>query len=188
MKLKEKLAEKSLFELMDSHKPFSWKEKFSPSEMESLFIYLYGEHEINKAFEDFSVEEMANNLADFFVDRWNKIFTFYFDENLFNVGFSETYSETENTDGTTTENNTGNEVNKVSAYNVETFSNDTSRDTTDTKNGTDTRKHTREYKRQGYNDGFAESRLKYINRLQNDFIYAIIFKEVKTLITNPIYL
>lgn len=185
--VKEKFATENLFDLMNKKIPFAWSTVFSVDEMKNLFDSLYGEHIVASGFENKPVEEIANDMAGFFCNRWNSIYKFYADDELLNVGYKETITENISDNGTSENSETTNEVNKVSAYNDDDMSNDTSRDNTTGRNGTTTNKRERTYTRQGYHDAFANYRLKYIDRLQKEFIYGIIFKDVKTLLTAPLY-
>lgn len=187
MTVKELFQNENLFEKMNEVQPLAWAESFTTEHMQNLFNNLYGEYEIADSFTKISVDEMAKELAGFFVPRWNSVYRFMFSDDLLKLGFSETITETTNDNGKTTENNSDEKINKVSAYNVETFSNDTSENNTETRNGTSENVKTRTYERKGYSDNFADYRLKYLDKLQNDFIYDIIYKEVKTLITKPLY-
>lgn len=185
--VKEKFASDNLFSLMNTEKNFAWSENFTPEHMQNLFNQMYGNHVISDSFDTVTVADMAKELADFFVDRWNHIYSFMFDDTLLNKGFNETITETTVDDGTNTENGTDNTVNKVSAYNETEFQNDKSEDTTRETSSTNKNNRTRTYERSGYSENFSTARLKYLNMLQNDFIYGIIFKEVKSIITIPIY-
>lgn len=185
--LNETFTEKNLFQKMNDEKNFTWSEYFKPAKMDDLFFKLYGKHIVADSFTSDTVENVASDLADFFVDRWNHIFNFMYDDKLLSLGFSETISETTVDDGTNTENETNDTINKVSAYNETDFENDKSENVTRASNGTNKNNRTRTYTRQGYSENFADARLKFVNMLQNDFIYDIIFKEVKSIITIPIY-
>lgn len=187
MTVKELFQNDNLFVKMDTVSPFAWREQFSPENMGKLFVNKFANYEIAENFSVLSVDEIANELANFFVPRWNSVYKFMFSDELLNLGFSETITETTNDNGKTTENNSDEKVNKVSAYNVETFSNDTSENNSETRNGTSENVKTRTYERKGYSDDFATYRLKYLDKLQNDFIYDIIYKEVSKLITKPLY-
>lgn len=185
--VKEKFTSDGLFVAMDSVKNFDWRENFSPSQMDSLFIAMFGDHVLADSFAEKEVSEIASDLAGFFIDRWNSIFGFMFDKNLFTLGFSETITENISDDGTNTNNETRDKTNKVSAYNDENFVNDSSENETTGNTGTNKNERVRTYQRQGFNSTLATTRLKYLTTLQNDFIYDIIFKEVKTIITAPIF-
>lgn len=187
MTVKELFQNENLFEKMNSIQPFSWADDFTPARMQKLFNAMYANYEIADNFAIMSVDDIADSLANFFVPRWNSLYKFMFSDELLKLGFSETISETTTDNGKTSENNSDEKVNKVSAYNVETFSNDTSENNSETRNGTSENEKVRTYTRTGYNDNFAEYRLKYLNKLQNDFVYDIIYKEVKSLITKPLY-
>lgn len=187
MTVKDLFQNENLFVKMDTVSPFAWREQFPPENMGKLFANKFANYEIAENFSALSVDEIASELANFFVPRWNSIYKFMFSDDLLKLGFSETIEETTNDNGTTTENNSDEKINKVSAYNVETFSNNTSENNSETRNGTSENVKTRTYERKGYGNNFAQYRLKYLDKLQNDFIYDIIYKEVRTLITKPLY-
>lgn len=185
--LNETFTEKNLFQKMNDEKTFVWADYFKPAKMDDLFFKLYGKHAVADSFTSDTVENIASDLAEFFVDRWNHIFNFMYDDKLLSLGYSETITETTVDDGTNTENETNDTVNKVSAYNESDFQNDKSENVTRETQGTNKNNRTRTYTRQGFNENFADARLKFVSMLQNDFIYDIIFKEVKSIITIPIY-
>lgn len=185
--LNETFTEKNLFQKMSDEKTFVWADYFKPAKMDDLFFKLYGKHVVADSFASDTVENIASDLAEFFVDRWNHIFNFMYDDKLLSLGFSETITETTVDDGTNTENETNDTVNKVSAYNESDFQNDKSENVSRETQGTNKNNRTRTYTRQGFNENFADARLKFVSMLQNDFIYDIIFKEVKSIITIPIY-
>lgn len=185
--LNETFTEKNLFQKMNDEKTFVWADYFKPAKMDDLFFKLYGKHVVADSFTSDTVDNIASDLAEFFVDRWNHIFNFMYDDKLLSLGFSETITETTVDDGTNTENETNDTVNKVSAYNENDFQNDKSENVSRETQGTNKNNRTRTYTRQGFNENFADARLKFVSMLQNDFIYDIIFKEVKSIITIPIY-
>lgn len=185
--LNETFTEKNLFQKMNDEKTFVWADYFKPAKMDDLFFKLYGKHVVADSFTSDTVENIASDLAEFFVDRWNHIFNFMYDDKLLSLGYSETITETTVDDGTNTENETNDTVNKVSAYNESDFQNDKSENVSRETKGTNKNNRTRTYTRQGFNENFADARLKFVSMLQNDFIYDIIFKEVKSIITIPIY-
>lgn len=185
--VKEKFSTDNLFQLMNEKNPFEWANDFTPERMGKLFLALYGNYVVASSFETMSNDDVADSLAGFYITRWNHIYNFMFSDDLLKIGYIENITETVSDTGTSENKETENEINKVSAYNDDSMSDDTTKDNTVNRNGTTSNKKERSYTRQGFHDGFAKYRLDYLNRLQNDFIYDIIFKEVKTLLTAPLY-
>lgn len=185
--VKEKFSNDNLFSLMNEKKPFAWAEKFTPEHMQNLFNIKFGNYVIASGFENQTANDIADSLADFFVDRWNSIYNFMFDKDLFTQGVNENVTETIVDDGSTSENGTDKTLNQVSAYNESDFQNDKQENVSRETNGTNKNNRTRTYSHTGYGETFAKYRLKYLDMLQNDFIYGIIFKEVKGIITVPLF-
>lgn len=118
-------------------------EKYTALELDDLFLDMYGERTISKAYRDKTTTEVAIQLVLRFSHKWNELFEWFMLEHPFNASSVETYSETINDNTINTSD--GETTNLDSAYNTDEFVNSdksTNLNTTQTENER-TREHTR---------------------------------------------
>jgi len=179
MKVKEKCT--NLFTEMKNIKPLPIFDFIDDNTLNQLYIMKYGNREITSNVVDIDVELLASVLINAYGFKWDNIIL-----NLTNsinelADYKELITETITDEGSL--NLTRENINKVSAYNVDDFVNNSSDDNSEINTSTNLKE--RQYEIKKLKDiGIYDKINSYLNRIN---ICDIMFTDVNQLITNKIF-
>ena len=179
MKVKEKYT--NLFTEMKNIKPLPIFDFIDDNTLNQLYIMKYGNREITSNVVDIDVELLASVLINAYGFKWDNIIL-----NLTNsindlADYKELITETITDEGSL--NLTRENINKVSAYNVDDFVNNSSDDNSEINTSTNLKE--RQYEIKKLKDiGIYEKINSYLNRIN---ICDIMFTDINQLITNKIF-
>lgn len=179
MKVKEKCA--NLFTEMKNIKPLPIFDFIDDNTLNQLYIMKYGNREITSNVVDIDVELLASVLINAYGFKWDNIIL-----NLTNsinelADYKELITETITDEGSL--NLTRENINKVSAYNVDDFVNNSSDDNSEINTSTNLKE--RQYEIKKLKDiGIYDKINSYLNRIN---ICDIMFTDINQLITNKIF-
>lgn len=150
--------------------------------IEKTFTFLNSQREINATIAElkYTLSDVAIILLAQYADKWNGLYKGFLltDYNLSNKT-SETYSQ--KTDGTATNNSTGKQNNKVSAYDSNTMVDDTEQDNTNADNTTTNGNN--QYTKQVTDNSMIAQNLQ--NLTQTSF-YDIMFSDIRNILFTKI--
>lgn len=162
------LAKTNQLEFLKSGNPIN-------NDVEKTFTFLNSQREINATIDqlNYTLGDVATVLLTKYANKWNGLYKGFLsaDFNLTNRT-SETY--TQKTDGTATNNLTGKQNNKVSAYDSNTMVDDTEQDTTNVANATTNGNN--QYTKQVKDNSMIAQNLR--NLTQTSF-YDIMFSDIR---------
>ena len=179
MKVKEKCN--NLFTEMKNIKPLSIFNFIDDNTLNKLYIMKYGNRVITSNVVDIDVELLASVLINAYGFKWDNIIL-----NLTNsinelADYKELITETITDEGSL--NLTRENINKISAYNVDDFVNNSSDDNSEINKSTNLKK--RQYEIKKLKDiGIYEKINSYLTRIN---ICDIMFTDINQLITNKIF-
>lgn len=179
MKVKEKCI--NLFTEMKNIKPLPIFDFIDDNTLNQLYIMKYGNRGITSNVVDIDVELLASVLINAYGFKWDNIIL-----NLTNsinelADYKELITETITDEGSL--NLTRENINKVSAYNVDDFVNNSSDDNSEINTSTNLKE--RQYEIKKLKDiGIYDKINSYLNRIN---ICDIMFTDINQLITNKIF-
>lgn len=189
MKVKDKfpLGQNGLFYLIDSHRPFAWNEFFTPVQMDNYFYFTQAESRINFNFEEVNNETIANLLAEMYVEKWNKIYTLLYANDVNLGGYKEIIHEEIEGDTSVTETENNSDLEKYSAFDSNTLENKTGNTETNSRQNVGDNSQIRDRTRTGHNTNYVNNINTLMGIFTNKFLYDIIITDVKKIIVCPIY-
>ena len=179
MKVKEKYT--NLFTEMKNIKPLPIFDFIDDNTLNQLYIMKYGNRGITSNVVDIDVELLASVLINAYGFKWDNIIL-----NLTNsinelADYKELITETITDEGSL--NLTRENINKVSAYNVDDFVNNSSDDNSEINTSTNLKE--RQYEIKKLKDiGIYDKINSYLNRIN---ICDIMYTDINQLITNKIF-
>lgn len=179
MKVKEKCI--NLFTEMKNIKPLPIFDFIDDNTLNQLYIMKYGNRGLTSNVVDIDVELLASVLINAYGFKWDNIIL-----NLTNsinelADYKELITETITDEGSL--NLTRENINKVSAYNVDDFVNNSSDDNSEINTSTNLKE--RQYEIKKLKDiGIYEKINSYLNRIN---ICDIMFTDINQLITTKIF-
>lgn len=185
MTLYEKFKNVNIWDLINTRKPLNIVNTIPVDTINSIWLAKYGKLFCTPDFEVMESQNMANYIADIYVDKWNKLLT-AFNKDYAN-DFKEVYEETEDNTSSSEGNNTSTEESKISAYDDTGYSPNTNNSQTSTTNDTNTNQSKRNYTRTKNHITQIDNNIKYLSLLKKDFLYDIMFADVNELLTLKIY-
>lgn len=178
MKVKEKLND--LFTNMKTKKNLLIFDFINPTILDELYIFNYGNRNLNEKSVEIEKDVLINMIVGIYGNKWDNIFTTHTNSIEELKNYNELVTETIKDDGSVNFNR--NATNKISAYNVEDFVNDSSNTNIETSETNNIR--VREYEIKRLKEvGHYDKIIAYLNK-QN--IYDMMFKDVNKLVTTLI--
>jgi len=179
MLVKEKFED--VFTLLNDDEEILVLDFFEPSNMDNIYIFKYGNRELNSKAEETEKETIVQIIKDLFIKKWNNEFLTITESLEEMKDYSEKIIESVSDEGSLNLNR--NSLNKISAYNTEDFvnnSNDENEETTTTTNI-----KTREYEIKKLKSmNYYNSLLSYLNRTN---IYDTMMLDVNSIISKIIF-
>lgn len=120
MKVKDNLT--NLFNIIDTNNAESDVFKFIDSELlDKFYINMYGERTVTDIVLNLDIQDLADIIANQYLNKWNQIILQYLDSENILDDYSETVKEIN--EDIMTNKNVRTDTNRVSAYNDEDFVN-----------------------------------------------------------------
>lgn len=176
-----------LFVKMNEHKTFEWGGVFTPLQMDLYFFTSQSNGRLTPELENVEIETIANLLAEMFVEKWNTIYNMNY-SNMTNIlGFTSEETETNTGENAFTENETENNLNKVSSFDSDIMQDNEQENNTNNKTHTGTTENTKRKTKTGHNDNYLLNSERLYNIFTNRFIYDIIISDVKSVLLFPLW-
>lgn len=186
-----------LFYYINETTPVPWSDIFSVDKTDTLYTSLYGMRELitDTDYTDETLPDVAQQITTLYMDNWKDQFEIYNKELTTNDYDSSETGSDETTGSITNSTEYGNKqhtVDKISAYDVDSFSDDT---TTDVEHsGTDKATQSfndylinHQHKKTGNTASIISKRGKFIDDLKLNYLRDIVFKDVNSFLTYSIY-
>lgn len=176
-----------LFEKINNHIPFNWNDIFTPAQMELYFYTSQSNGRLSPDFENVEIDTIANLIGEMFVKKWNDIYNINYANVTNQLGFTSTETETYTGENAFTENETENNVNKVSSFDSDTLQDNEQDNNTNSKSHSGTTENTKTKTKQGHNDNYLLNSERLYNIFTNRFIYDIVFNDIKSILLFPLW-
>lgn len=151
-----------------------------PSKLDNIYIFKYGDRQLNIKADETEKEVVINVLVSYFAKKWNDYFLTVSEGIEGMKNYTETVRETISDEGSVNFNR--NSLNKVSAYNVDDFVDNTSDNDVETSETQNTK--VREYEITKLKDvGAYEKIISYLNK---NNIYDVMMLDINSILTTMI--
>lgn len=180
MNIAEKFSSENLFEKMNEIKPLPWTD-FTYINM--LWLKNYGSRKVLASWEKAPITDIANLLTVMYANRWEILFSNVSKDILAKGNKSDTTTKTITDNNHVSRETANSTVHKVSAFDVEEFSNDNS----DTENTTSQETANNDKKEvvesNGKNGNFTNDFIAFNSYLTKTKIFDIIMADINVVLT-----
>ena len=193
--LKDLLQEHGVFEEINKIVKLPFPVDISPDKIDYMYLVKHGNRKLSLFSKTADIKNLCETISIMYSDKWNSLYKIFLQDIPYQYDYRRTTTETVKDNGTNgqeiTDNSTDTVVKEVSAYNEPDFVGADKEERTLSNNSNHKQNNEnvreRELTTEGTNSNIIGNYEKYIQYIEKNFIFDIIFNDVNSVLTLNVF-